>query len=79
MPRTTIRDLDRVVLLEDVAEDGLRAGDVGTVVYVHGGGRAFEVEFVAQSGHTVALRTLARGQVRGMAAGEVTIARAHAA
>ena len=49
------RDLNRGTLLR---------GDVGTAVLVHGGGVAFEVEFVGYDGHTVALFTLERGQVR---------------
>lgn len=31
------RELERVVLVRDVPEAGLRAGDVGTVVWVYGG------------------------------------------
>jgi hypothetical protein len=39
-----IRYLDIVVLKGDLPAEGLEAGDVGTVVLVHEGGRAFEVE-----------------------------------
>ena len=39
-------------------------GDVGTTVCVHNTGAAFEVEFVGYDGHTVALLTLERAQVR---------------
>ena len=34
---------DRIVLTEDIAVAGLKAGDVGTIVHVHRGGEAFEV------------------------------------
>ena len=41
-----ISELDPVALLSDWPEEGLRAGQTGTVVYVHQGGEAFEVEFI---------------------------------
>jgi SAM-dependent methyltransferase len=49
--------LDTVVLKRDVPEAGLRAGDLGAIVEVHGP-EHFEVEFVAASGRTQALVTL---------------------
>lgn len=60
----TINELDRVVLTCDLPAQGLARGDVGTAVLVHGGGAAFEVEFVGHDGHTVALLTLESSQVR---------------
>ena len=56
--------LDAVVLTCELPKHGLLHGDVGTAVLVHGGGAAFEVEFVGYDGHTVALLTLERSQVR---------------
>lgn len=50
--------LDTVVLERDVAESGLRAGDLGAIVEVHDA-HHFEVEFVAASGGTEALVTCA--------------------
>ena len=50
-----IGELDSVVLTRDLQEYGLAAGDVGTVVHCYANGPAYEVEFVAGSGHTVAL------------------------
>ena len=38
--------------------DGLRPGDVGTVVYVQGDGEALEVEFLEPDGYTVAIATV---------------------
>lgn len=49
--------LECLVLVEDIPEHGLRAGDVGTVVQVYLGG-GVEVEFVRGSGVTQALLTL---------------------
>jgi hypothetical protein len=55
--------LDTVVLTRDVGEAGLRLGDLGAIVEVHGP-TAFEVEFVAASGRTQALVTLAANDIR---------------
>lgn len=59
-----INELDLVALTCDLAEHGLVRGDVGTAVLVHGEGAAFEVEFVGFDGHTVALVTLEKDQIR---------------
>ncbi len=40
-----IKEHDIVVLTEDVPEEGLTAGDVGTVVHIHNNGEGYEVEF----------------------------------
>ncbi len=70
-----INELDAVVLTCDLPEHGLMRGDVGTAVLVHGEGEAFEVEFVGYDGHTVALLTLEREQVRPLAARDLPHAR----
>ena len=41
-----IKEHDIVVLTEDVPEEGLTAGDVGTVVHIHNNGEGYEVEFM---------------------------------
>ena len=46
------------------------------VVLVHGNGAAFEVEFVSYDGHTVALLTLERKQVRPLQTNDIPHARA---
>lgn len=66
-----IREHDCVVLLDNLAEDGLVAGDVGTVVHVHRGGEAFEIEFATFSGRTVAVATVLAGQVRAVASSDL--------
>ena len=43
-----IRELDIVALVRDLPEEGLAAGQTGTVVFVHGGDEAFEVEFILE-------------------------------
>ena len=40
-----IHEFDVVALLADLPQEQLTAGQTGTIVYVHGGGNAFEVEF----------------------------------
>jgi photosystem II stability/assembly factor-like uncharacterized protein len=63
MDGRVLRELDLAALREDREGRGLVAGDVGTVVFVHNGGQAYEVEFVAADGHTIAVETLRSDQV----------------
>lgn len=70
-----VREHSRVVLKVDVLEHGLLEGDVGTVVHVHSGGRAYEVEFVALNGETAAVVALKASQVRSVEKMEITHAR----
>jgi len=70
-----IKEHDRVVLTKAIPEQGLTAGDVGTVVHVHKNGEAFEVEFLTLHGETVALATLEVSQVRPVQKREITHAR----
>ena len=71
----TINELDAVALTCDLPAHGLKRGDVGTAVLVHGQGAAFEVEFVSYDGHTVALLTLERAQVRPLETYDIPHAR----
>ena len=67
-----INEHDRVVLIIPRADDGLLAGDVGTVVHVYDDGKAYEVEFVALDGHTTAVVTIEVGQVRAVTPRDMT-------
>ncbi|MGE3842907.1 MAG: DUF4926 domain-containing protein [Vicinamibacterales bacterium] len=58
--------LDVVVLTRDLPAHGLRRGDLGAVVEIHGP-EAFLVEFVAASGRTQALVMLMPSDVRAVA------------
>jgi len=71
----TIKELDAVALTCDLPEHRLTQGDVGTAVMVHDNGTAFEVEFVGYDGHTVALLTLERKQVRPLQPNDMPHAR----
>ena len=70
-----IKEHDRIVLTCDLPEDGLKAGDVGTVVHVHRPGEAFEVEFLALGGDTVAVAAVTASQLRSVTNRDVTHAR----
>jgi hypothetical protein len=59
-----IKEHDCVVLTADVPDEGLVAGDIGTVVHIHKGGEGYEVEFMTLTGETVAIITLLAGKVR---------------
>ncbi len=71
-----IEELDLVVLNEDMPEHRLAAGDIGTVVLVHGEGTGYEVEFITLDGETVAVISLYPSQVRPIQRGEIAHARA---
>jgi hypothetical protein len=66
---------DTVVLTRDLSEDGLRAGDLGTVVELYAPD-GLEVEFVRASGKTKALVTLKRSDVRIVADRDILSVRA---
>lgn len=39
-----IKEHDCVILTQDLADEGLVAGDIGTVVHIHQSGAGYEVE-----------------------------------
>jgi len=49
----------------------LKAGEVGTVVMVHGEGVAYEVEFLALDGNTLAVVELDASKVRPPTGNEI--------
>ncbi len=70
-----IKELDAVALTCDLPQHGLKRGDVGTAVLVHGQCEAFEVEFVSYDGHTIALLTLESNQLRTLRGSDIPHAR----
>jgi hypothetical protein len=66
-----IKELDTVVLTTDVPAEKLQAGDVGTVVLVHEGGKGFEVEFTSFAGSTLSVATLPAAAVRPVTSADV--------
>ena len=69
-----LRELDTIVLAVDLPNYGLRRGDVGTVVLVHGEG-GYEAEFMTLDGETVAVVSLSPDQVRQVRQREIANAR----
>lgn len=59
-----VNEHDCVVLTGDLPDENLRAGDVGTVVHIHGEGAAYEVEFTTLTGHTIAVATVDASSLR---------------
>ena len=59
-----IKEHDCVVLTSDIPDEGLQAGDVGTVVHIHRDDAAYEVEFITLTGQTVAVATVLPSQLR---------------
>lgn len=71
-----LREHDRIVLTSDLPAQGLRAGDVGTIIHVHRQGEAFEVEFLTLDGHTFAIATVMPSDIRPVTTKDITHARA---
>ena len=74
-----IHEHDCVVLTTDLPASGLKAGDVGTVIHVHAGAAAYEVEFATLTGRTVAVATVLASQLRPVGWQDIAHARELAA
>jgi len=70
-----IAELDTIVLTQDLPEQGLCEGDLGTVVMVYNNNAAYEVEFITLDGETVLVATLTPNQIREIKKGEMPHAR----
>jgi hypothetical protein len=70
-----LKELELAALRRDLSAHGLVAGDIGTVVLVYRDGEAYEVEFVAANGETVALETLRADEVEPVVGHEILHAR----
>jgi hypothetical protein len=78
MSHAILRELDRAALRVDMPAHGLIAGDVGTVVFVHADGAAYEVESMTADGETVAVESLLAEQVEPVAGAHILHVRKHA-
>jgi hypothetical protein len=74
-----MKEHERVVLTVDVPAEGLKTGDVGTVVHLYRDGLGCEVEFTTLDGKTAAVVTVEANQVRPVRQREITHARELAA
>jgi hypothetical protein len=70
-----IKELDLVVLTEDLPAEGLKAGDVGSVVLIHRNAAGFEIEFSTLAGDTLSVVTVPASAVRPVAPKEIAHAR----
>jgi hypothetical protein len=59
-------------LTQDLRDDGLQAGDVGTVVHIHPDAAAYEVEFMTLTGETVVVATILLFQLRPVSHRDLT-------
>jgi hypothetical protein len=75
MHRQPMQELDLVTLRRDLASKNLLAGDIGTVVTVYDAGKAYEVEFVAANGRTLAVETLEADSIEPFAGSQILHAR----
>ena len=66
-----IKEHDCVVLTQDLPDEGMVAGDIGTVVHIHQEGAGYEVEFMTLTGETLAVTTLMPSQLRPIARRDV--------
>ena len=57
-------EFDTVELSHDIEEYSLREGNIGAIVNIYNNGTAYEVEFVATDGTTIALLTLRSEDIR---------------
>jgi hypothetical protein len=58
------KELDVVTLTYNLPGHGLQKGSRGAIVHCYTDKQAFEVEFVAESGETLALLTLGKGDIQ---------------
>ena len=68
-----VQELDTVVLTHDVSGHRLKKGDIGAVVHRYSDGKAFDVEFVTETGQTTAVVSLAASDIRPGARGRYKI------
>jgi hypothetical protein len=73
------KEHDCVVLMRDLPEENLQAGDVGAIVHIHQNGVAYEVEFVTFAGRTIAVATVEASYLRPVGKRDITHVREMAA
>lgn len=60
------KEHDQAVLVEDLPEKGLQAGDIGVIVFVPESGEGYTVEFLTLEGDTVAIVPVQASQIRAI-------------
>jgi hypothetical protein len=66
-----INEHDCVVLTADLPGRRLQKGDVGTVIHIHHGGAAYEVEFTTLDGRTLTVTTVEKKKLRPVSCRDV--------
>lgn len=66
-----IKEHERAVLIVDLPENHLRAGDVGTIVHIYSDGAAYEIEFFTLDGRTLDVVTVEAADVRPVSSRDV--------
>ncbi len=66
-----LQEFEQITLTADIPDEGLKAGDVGTIVHIHPQGAAYEVEFFSPAGNTIAVATVENYQARPAAPDEI--------
>ncbi len=66
-----LQEFEQITLTADIPVEGLKAGDVGTIVHIHPQGVAYEVEFFSPAGNTIAVATVENYQARPSTPDEV--------
>jgi hypothetical protein len=74
-----IHEHDSIVLTQDIPEEGLQAGDVGTVVHIYANSAAYEVEFMTLTGQTITVATVRPSNLRPVGPRDVSHVRELAA
>ena len=74
-----IEEFEQAVLTVDLPDNGLVAGDVGTVVDIVSNGKSASIEFFNFAGETIAVVLVGIDQVRAVNANEVMHARIRSA
>ena len=59
-----LKELGVVTLTRDIVEHGLPKGSQGAIVHCYTDEQAFEVEFVTESGETLAILTLEKADIQ---------------
>jgi calcineurin-like phosphoesterase family protein len=70
-----IKEHDRVVLIVDLPENQLQAGNVGVVVMIHGDHVGYELEIFSTDGRTLGVVTVEAAQVRPISRHDILHAR----
>lgn len=70
-----MQELERVALVQDLPEYGLKKDDIGMIVHIYGDHTGYEVEFVTLSGDLVAMVSVYPTQIRPLREHEIASAR----